>query len=224
MKKVILLSMLISVSLLTACNPKKTSSGRTAQTRTADASATISGNFSQSYCGQNVSPYGSIYDSGSSQSLYTNGSFEDRVKALLSATVNPSEVGQISSSPNDQTGVRFQGSIKIDSNGNVNLQQTKILIKVYDSYVLQSAQDGTNQYQPIPIEFTQAAEGHFNTQTGVGYVIFRDQYGDIRFDGNLSADFLSGTVSFSNNVNVNGGAGASGQLGQFIVARCGIIK
>lgn len=207
------------------CNPKKDSSAkRTNAVRAATVAGTTNGAFTQSFCGNNLSSIGTIYDQGTAQSLYSTGNFESRVKGLLSATIDPSEIGQISSSANDQTGVRFQGTIKVETNGTVNLQQTKILIKVYDSFVLQSASDGTNQYQPIPIEFTTAAAGQFNMQTGSGYVIFRDQYGEVRFDGNLSGDYLSGQVSFANSTNVTGGSAAQGVLGQFYVARCGIIK
>lgn len=223
MKKVILLSLIALVFV--GCNPQKESSKRTSgNARTQTISGTTNGVFSQSYCGNNLSSIGTIYDQGTSASLYSTGNFEARVKGLLSATIDPSEVGQISSGPSDQTGVRFQGQIKIETNGTVNLAQSKILIKVYDSYVLQSAMDGSNQYQPIPIEFTSAAAGQFNMQTGSGYVVFRDQYGEIRLDGNLSGDYFSGQVSFTNSTNVTGGSAASGVLGQFYVARCGIIK
>lgn len=220
MKKAVLLT-LIALSFV-GCSPKKESSKRTSgNIRTATVTAgTTNTTFTQSSCGNNMSSVGTIYDQSSS----FNGNFEARVKALLSATIDPSEVGQISSGANDQTGVRFQGQIKVESNGTVNLAQTKILIKVYDSYVLQSAMDGSNQYQPIPIEFTSAVAGQFNMQTGSGYVVFRDQYGEIRFDGNLSGDYMTGQVSFVNTTNVTGGAAAQGVLGQFYIARCGIIK
>ncbi|WP_409477334.1 hypothetical protein [Pseudobdellovibrio sp. HCB154] len=220
MKKVVLLT-LIALSFV-GCNPNKESSKRTSGNggRVATISGTTNGAFTQSYCGNNLSSVGTIYDQSSS---FTSN-FEARVKGLLSATIDPSEVGTISAGANDQTGVRFQGTFKIESNGTVNLQQTKILIKVYDSYVLQSATDGSNQYQPIPIEFSSAAAGQFNMQTGSGYVVFRDEYGEVRFDGNLSGDYLSGQVSFVNTTNVTGGAAAQGVLGQFYIARCGIIK
>lgn len=222
-KNVILLT--ISALMLNGCNPNKESATkRTSGVRATTVAGTTGGVFTQSTCGNNLSSIGTIYDQGNSQNLYSTGNFETRVKGLLSATINPAEVGSISSGPNDQTGVRFQGTIKIESNGSVNLQETKILIKVYDSLVLQSATDGSNQFQPIPIEFTAAAAGQFNMQTGSGYVIFRDQYGEVRFDGNLSGDYLSGQVSFANTTNVTGGSAASGVLGQFYVARCGIIK
>lgn len=223
MKKVVLLT-LIALSFV-GCDPNKETTKRTAgNARTETVAGNTNTVFTQSYCGANLSSIGTIYDQGTSASLYSSGNFESRVKGLLSATINPSEVGSISAGPSDQTGVRFQGTIKIESNGTVNLSQTKILIKVYDSYVLQSAQAGTNQYQPIPIEFTSAAAGQFNMQTGSGYVIFRDQYGEIRFDGNLSGDYLTGQVSYVNTANVTGQAAAQGVLGQFYVARCGIIK
>lgn len=94
-------------------------------------------------------------------------------------------------------------------------------IKVYDSYTLQGS-------DPITIEFSTANSsqiaGQFNLSTGVGYVTFTDRYGSVRFDGTLSAQTFSGEVRFQNATNVDGGAAASGTLGQFTVARCGIIQ
>lgn len=227
MKNILLISV-VGLAIM-GCSPNKASK-RTAGMLRAPISGQLGngqiggGQLTPTYCGQNYSNIGTIYDQNNQSSLYSSGTFEDRVKALLSATVNPSEVGQISSGPNDQTGVRFEGQIKLDANGNVNLQQTRIIIKVYDSLVLQSAIDGSNQFQAIPIEFSQASSGQFNLQTGTGFVSFTDQYGEIRFDGNLSGDFFMGQISFRNTTNVTGGAAASGVLGQFYVARCGIIK
>lgn len=222
MKKVLLLT-IMSLAFV-ACNPQKVQTLRTSGNRTASISGATNSTFTSNTCANNLSSVGTIYDQAGQQSLSLTTSFETRVKGLLSATINPIDVGTISSAANDQTGVRFQGSIKVESNGSVNLQQTKILIQVYDSFVLQSAIDGSNQFQAIPIEFISAAEGQFNPQTGTGYVVFRDQYGEIRFDGNLSGDYFSGQVSFRNSVNVTGASAAQGVLGQFYVARCAIIK
>jgi hypothetical protein len=212
MKKVLLLSV-IALAFV-GCNPGKESK-RTAGLRNANVSATGNVNLTPTYCGNNMSSIGTIYDQGSGQSL-SGGTFENRVKGLLSVTVDPSEVGQISSAPNDQTGVRFEGQIKLDSNGQINLAQSNILIVVYDSFTLQGM-------DPIDIRFTSAAAGQFNSN-GSGYVVFRDEYGEVRFDGNLSGDYFSGQVSYVNNTNVTGGSAASGVLGQFYVARCGIFK
>jgi hypothetical protein len=115
--------------------------------------------------------------------------------------------------------------ISLATNGQVNLTSTKIEILVYDSYVLNS-QYATNgqKYEPIPVRFTSAAEGRFDPTTGAGFVVFRDSYGEVRFDGKYDAQYFSGTVSFKNTQAVSGLTPQQGTLGQFYVARCGIIQ
>ncbi|MFZ3229449.1 MAG: hypothetical protein WA160_04540 [Pseudobdellovibrio sp.] len=220
MKKVLLL---VPFIFLAACNPKKDTS-KAANVR-ANTFSPIGG-LSNSVCANGTSSVGAIYDSGTSSA---SGTFEDRVKALLSATVDPSEIGQISSSPTDATGVRFKGMLKLDQSGNVVAASSSMSIKVYDSYVVNSQLDASgNKMSEITIDFSAskgtAITGQFNVTTGDGSVSFSDKYGVVRFVGRLDAQNFSGTVSFQNNVNVNGGAGASGTLGQFSVARCGIIQ
>ena len=216
MKKVTLTLAALTLLTIAACSPKK-QGVRSSFNRSAVSTGVVSNtNLITNTCPQGVSPVGTIFDQGNNIQV----SFEDRVKGLLSVTVNPEEVGQISSLPSDSTGVRFKGAIKLDANGNVNLQQSSMLISVYDSYVLQYPE----QFQAIEVSFAQATAGQFNMQTGQGYVLFRDQYGEVRFDGIIDAQNLSGTVSYKNNSHINGSAPAQGQLGQFSVARCGIFK
>ena len=94
--------------------------------------------------------------------------FEQRVKGFLSATTSPDDVGTISSSPNDySTGVRFQGVIKVDASGRVVLNQSKVSIKVYDSYV------ASQSLNPIAVTINTASSGQFNLQTGQGEVVFK---------------------------------------------------
>jgi hypothetical protein len=210
MKKILILLPLL---FLAACNPNKEASRSATRS---NISGTIGG-LGTVQCANGTSSAGSIYDSGS-----TSNSFEERVKALLSANVAATEVGQISSAPSDTTGVRFTGIIKLDSNGAVVQASSSLLIKVYDSYVLNGSGEA------IPIEFSPAKnsqiQGQFNITTGVGSVKFSDSYGSITLNGTISAQTFSGVVQFQNSANVNGGTAASGTLGQFYVARCGIIQ
>lgn len=221
MKKVTLTIAALTLLTIAACSPKKQGVRSTLNRSAISVGIVNNSNINSNFCQQGVSPIGTIYDQGNTQtSLYTSGSFEERVKGLLSVTVNPEEVGQISSAATDTTGVRFQGAIKVDANGNVNLQQSSMLIKVYDSYVLQYPE----QFQAIEVAFATATAGQFNMQNGQGYILFRDQYGEVRFDGTMDAQYFSGTVSYKNYSHISGSAPAQGQLGQFYVARCGIFK
>lgn len=218
MKYKILFGFMI-LAFVTSCNKKNTNRG--VNTRLNELGGTLNSGLT---CVNGNSNVGTIYDSNGGFSLNGTASFEDRVKALLSATINPSEIGTISAGQTDSTGVRFQGVIKIQSNGQLDLAATKIKILVYDSYVLNSqfAADG-KKFEAIPIEFTSAAGGTFDS-TGSGYVLFKDAYGEIRFDGKYDQQYFQGTVSFKNTQSVLGGTAAQGTLGQFYVARCGIIQ
>jgi hypothetical protein len=223
MKKLVLMSM-VSV-LIVACSPKKDAAVRTTNVDgSRNAQGIVNGTNGTTpvanTCSQNQFPIGTIYDSGNQQaSLYNSGSYEERVKSFLSATINPQEIGQISSAQWENTGVRFQGVIKLDQNGNVQLAQSKIIIKVYDSLIFQSS-----GAQAIPVSIDAASEGRFDLQTGTGYVVYKDQYGEVRLDGRFDAQNFSGTVSYKNYVSYNQSTPAQGQLGQFLIARCAIIQ
>lgn len=239
MKKFILISM---VSLLfVGCDPKQQTVGRSAITRTSNVFGGLNtGYVSSNSCANQQAGLGTIFETSYTvqvpqyNNFATNGSFEQRVKNLLSATMDPSEVGQISALDNDQssrTGVRFQGTIKLDQNGNVIPAQTRLYIKIYDSFVASGQTDANGQpYQPIPISFEnqagQTVAGQINKQTGQGTIIFRDQYGEIRLDGQAGADgYFKGSVSFTNTTTVlQGQAPASGLLGQFYIATCAFIQ
>ncbi len=228
MKKLFIL--LPSFLLVIACNPKKEA---VRGNFNRDASGNIVGTFTgTNSCPQGVSGIGTIFDDGQLAQVSldsVSGNFETRVKALLSATTSSDEVGQISGSATDQTGVRFQGVVKLDTSGLVIGAQSKMLIKIYDSYVLNSQLDPNGKkYEPIAIEFLPTSgsqiQGKFNLQTGEGSISFRDSYGEVRFEGRMDAQTFSGAIKFQNTRNVNGGAAASGTLGQFYVARCGLIQ
>ena len=212
MKKLTLLT--LSLFVMAGCNPKKNAVKANV--------ATISGVQVGAQCTTTTqnSNIGTIYG----QAMSYN--FEQQVKALLSATTNPNDIGSISPNPSDQTGVRFSGRVKLDASGNVVGSQSKITISVYDSFILMD-----NTLQPIVLDLDpNAAEknvqisGQFNTSTGDGYISIRDQFGEIRFQGVIGAQNFSGTVTFANTTNVMGGQPASGTLGQFSIQRCSFLQ
>ncbi len=227
MKTIILLLPLFLVVI--ACNPKK--DGVRSVTRDPNINGIVGNFVTATTCPQANMSIGTIFDNGQQQVTLdsVSGSFESRVKAFLSASTAANEIGQISGLPTDQTGVRFQGTVKIGANGAVDGTRSKMLIKVYDSFVLNSELDANGQkFEAIALEFLPRAptqiSGQFNMQTGEGYASFRDSYGEVRFEGRIDAQNFSGVVKFQNTKNVNGGTALSGTLGQFYVARCAIIQ
>lgn len=207
------LTILIALSLLAACSPKKSS----VQANVINGTATISG-VSTGACTGVTTSVGTIYDNANSYN------FENQVKGLLSATTSPYEIGSISSQGNAQTGVRFTGAIKLDAAGNVVAANTNLKITIYDSVWL------ANQTQAnlIEIGFSSAKgstiTGQFNPTSGDGVLSLKDQYGEIRFQGKIDAQNFSGTIAYQNTTNVLGGSPMSGTLGQFFIQRCAILQ
>ncbi len=155
------------------------------------------------------------------------GSFEDRVKALLSASILPQNIGSISGQQSASTGMRFSGKIILDTNGNVLSSKSKITISVYDSIWLSDYAINTGA-RGIDLSFDPTRAGHsitgqFNQQTGVGTLLLKDSYGEIRFEGKFDAQNFSGIVKFQNLVSVVG-AVTKGTVGDFSIPRCAITQ
>ncbi len=217
MKKLTLTS-LVFVLFAMGCPAKKDARVVTTNPNAAIAPNTT-GTFTNT-CQPNQFKIGTIYDSGQQQaSLYSNGSFEQNVKSFLSAAINPQEIGTISGGQWDNTGMRFEGVIKLDTSGQVVLAQSRMIMKVYDSLILQNS-----SLQAMTVQMNTAAEGKFDLNTGTGYAVFKDNYGEVRFDGRFDAQNFSGTVSYKNYASFDNSQPAQGQLGQFLIARCVIIQ
>lgn len=208
---------------LSACQPKKdTVRGVTNPQYNPLNGVTGLGNIN-SMCtqGQTSQALGAIVDN------VQPASFQSRVVALLSATMQPSEVGTIGASLGETTGVRFKGTIYLDANGNVTAGSSNVIITVYDSiwyndYITNPSVEG------IALNFGPSTggsiTGQFNNSTGVGYFLVKDAYGEIRFDGTIASQSFTGNVTFRNYANVTGQANASGSLGQFQISTCGFVR
>lgn len=217
MKKLVVL---ISLSLLAACSPKKSSVKSNVNAAAASGSV-FAGTQCPAGSTNTANNVGSIYDT-----TMNSYNFENQVKLLLSATISPYDVGMISSQGNASTGVRFSGTIKLDASGNVlGGNQSSAKITVYDSFWLANQTDSNK----IVLDFNPSRggtiSGQFNLQSGDGTLTLQDQYGQVTFTGRLDAQSFSGTVSFQNNVTVlQNTQPASGNLGQFYVQRCALFQ
>lgn len=211
----VLIAGIAALSLFAGCKPPAKDGARVYTTQRTDVgNVNTGGSVFSSTCSTGQSAVGTIYDATFSSTT----SFENRVKLFLSATTLPEDIGTISSGPSDSTGVRFQGVIKLDQSGNVVLNQSRIAIKVYDSFV-------NGDMQPIPVNINSAFSGQFNLQTGQGSIVFKDSYGEIRFDGIIDSQYFRGNISYTNYTTVvSGSSPASGPLGQFYIATCGVIQ
>lgn len=171
-----------------------------------------------SACNSALKPVGQIFNDPSSTS---DGSFEQSVKGLLSALINPQEFGTISGDVNNsQTGVSFEGKIRYGSDGTLLLEQTNLKISVRDSFVGQKDVSG-QIINPYVINFGNATSGTVNIPDQSFSVLFKDSYGEVLLQGKVVNQLATGSLSYRNFVHYDGGTPASGELGRFQISACG---
>ncbi|MFN7824572.1 MAG: hypothetical protein ACK5P6_04340 [Pseudobdellovibrionaceae bacterium] len=148
--------------------------------------------------------------------------FQEAVKALVSATVNPDEVGQVS----NRNGVILYGDIQIDGAGNVT-NQSKMMLEIRDSYVGQTGSDGkVIEAIRIAMALSTSPNQRSYVRNGQAELFFADQYGWIRLKGTYDGSWFQGSeVEFQNSTIYQGGsAPRGGFLGGFYVQTCGFFR
>lgn len=207
---------LIAASSLAACAKK---SGNNLAGRGAGTAVGVAGNAPT--CTNVQQSSGRVYENNATGSAYT---FEQRVKGLIAATVDPQYFGTISGDPNEaQSGVTLEGRLRYDASGKVLLDQTNLKLTVYDSFVGQKDSSGTT-IQPFPINFNAASAGTMNLATKQFTLQFKDSYGEVNLTGVVNGATVTGTISYQNYTNYNGSQGSGSILGAFTIATCGWIQ
>lgn len=210
------MGLLLFVALgLSACAKKEGSATRVAGRSNGAAPIPNTPNT----CTQGQSNVGKIYG--------TDYRFENDVKGFVSATLSPDQLGQIGYDINSPTGIDFYANFQFDSNGQVVPQNTNVKIRIFDSYsVSQNGQPA--MVQPYEISALQAHSGSIQRNNGMAgsfNVVFKDEYGEFAFNGSVNQNGIaSGTVTYRNYVAVSGYSPASGNLGQFTMYACALIK
>jgi hypothetical protein len=145
--------------------------------------------------------------------------FEAQWKGLMAATMNPNQIGTISSFAGTKQGVHIQGGIRYNGAAisAADLATAQIRIAVWDS--LAGTTDGSGKIIPeYPIHMI-GAQG--SVVGGVVQLTFADAYGTITLGGYITGGLLQGTLSFQNFTNPTGGAlPNSGPLGAFTINVC----
>lgn len=205
-----MMGLLVLVALsLSACAKKDGSGVRTA------GRANINGTTAVQTGTCNTNSAGKIFD------LYGSNSFETQVKAFVDATMAGDSFGSISGNISASTGIDLYVTFKFDHMGALVPAESKMLMKIFDSYVGQSYQGQV--VQPYAIQFDQAASGQIDRNTRQFQVSFADSYGEIIYKGSYNDSIAEGTVYFVNRTSVSGNP-KSGTLGTFRVYACSLIK
>lgn len=225
MKKIKLVSVLLLCGLvaLSGCDSKKTARSNAARVaRGGTNSNYLQGGYNQ---GGNTGPYnqGGTYQGGqytgtsTSQWAYIQSNdpnnFYQSVQGLISASMNPQELGHVNSSGD----VAIIGYIDMDQAGNVNRNNTRLRIEIWDEY----ARSGSAS--EIALAFNSLANYSYNgNQISL---IFQDNYGQVVVTGQINQNLFSGSVSYQNSASFDGGSNpAAGVLGNFQVSACGFFR
>lgn len=161
---------------------------------------------------------------GSPQNL-----FEEAVRYLVSASIDPKELGSVSGQSGQNTGVRFWGVVETESSFTqgpsrqaIRLNTAELRITIWDSFAGQTDSAG-NVIPEYPIHFHGAAEGYVDGTRAV--LTFSDSLGKIILDGTISKDYFQGAIRFDNVQYWDGRTpGAEGTIGSFKVPTCGFFK
>lgn len=164
-----------------------------------------------SMCTNGTSAIGYIYADG-----VTN--FQDEVRGLVSATLDPDVFGAVSGVPRDTTGIDLR--LDVDR---ASATVRSIQLVIYDEFV--GTKDSTGQViQPYPITVPKAAGGFVNAATRSLNLVFTDQHGDIRIIGQSNdGAVIEGTVEYHNRTHFAQGTPRNGTLGRFRLPLCALF-
>ncbi|MCE3010348.1 MAG: hypothetical protein LW875_07030 [Proteobacteria bacterium] len=214
--KFAVVTVMVLMALTSACGKKSKDEGSVGQARTARETG-FANLPRQAF---NGSAPGAITTSDQYAST-----FQEAVKALVSATVNPNEVGQVS----NRNGVILYGDVQLDGAGNATTQ-SKMMLEIRDSYVGQTGADGkVIEAIRISMALSTNPSQRSYVRNGQAELFFADQYGWIRLKGTYDGSWFQGSeVEFQNSTVYQGASQGSaprgGYLGGFYVQTCGFFR
>jgi len=172
-------------------------------------------------CSDSSMAVGKIYDNPAITGIVT-ASFRDRVALLVSASMDPAQLGTISGAANDPTGIDFSATLKFGQDGKLISDQSTLHISIFDSVALQSS----GATIPIRLDFPVADSGNFDKATGTISFLFKDRFGEINFTGTSDGSLVTGVVNFKNYQSYTGTIfnQIPAVLGAFAVRACGIFN
>lgn len=161
-----------------------------------------------------------------------SGAFQAEAVGLMQATVSPNEVGLISPFSGDVTGIRFWGSVDLQSGPltsasvsatSIALNTARLQISIWDSFAGTEDSNG-NIIPEYSISMDQVLSNS-SVSGNTANIVFQDAYGQITLSGTFDQNFFQGTISYQNLTSFNAGiAPRSGVLGSFVVQTCGFFS
>lgn len=214
-KKYILLT-IIGLLIFSACDKKK--SGKSTPARTARTSGDSTPvNVPSSNNQQTGTNTQNNYNVGS-QWVYLQStdsySFQQSLKALVSASMDPKDLGYVS----NYGDVVLIGYIDMSmQQSTINASNSRFRLEIWDDY----ARSGNAS--EIALSFNSLST--YQVNGGQITLVFQDPYGQIIISGQTNYYDFYGTVSFKNLKSFDGSTNLpSGTLGTFQVPYCGFFR
>lgn len=152
--------------------------------------------------------------------------FNQEIKKFVSATINPVEMGRVSSTFEQQeatkTGVRFYGKVDVTVDGYINANNSNLVLYIWDDKVGTAGTDGSKNPAYI-VNYTHISRATVNSQRAT--LEFEDNYSRLTLDGDYSSGTYEGSISYVNLTSYDSAIAASqGQLGVFRIRTCDFFR
>lgn len=144
------------------------------------------------------------------------------VQVFVSTHLAPEAMGFVSGNPSSSTGVTFSGGLKLLANGQIDAERSRLLIEISDSLVGQVDPQSGQSIQPYQVQFLKAKSAKVTSGNQME-VVFADAFGEVTLKGQITEEYIYGTVHFKNYQSYNGSSPQQGDLGSFYVYRCGFV-
>lgn len=227
MKRLFNILMIAVVALpLVACgNLKgdKKGSVRTGRAGRGMSNEVNSGQRTAPFVGQQSVTTGQVWSSLYGGSLLSDQDFNWNLQDFVAATMDPSQMGYVSSQENATTGIRFHGRAQtstvfnpnMNMNANIVAQNSELRIVIWDSFA--GHNDSTGELiTEIPVHMVGTATGEVVGRTA--RVRFSDSYGWIELYGTFDGQYFRGNAFFDNT------NGYANYLGMFAIPTCSFFR
>lgn len=202
---------LLGISIfLTGCDNKKSNKGSPSRVARGGTTQPFNAGGNNAWMNNQSGVNGSQWSY-----IRINGTSDPRrpVQGLISASMDPSELGSISSYGD----VAIIGYVDMDQNGNVNRTNSRLRIEIWDDF----ARSGSAA--EIALAFNSLTNSSYNGNQIT--LVFEDQFGQIVIDGQFNQYEFYGNVSYQNYQFYGGGSQPdAGVLGSFQVPICGFFR
>lgn len=179
------------------------------------------GYYGRQFSPRDGKPWGTIYGG----SILSDTQFNYNIQDFLAPAMDPMDVGYVSSSANDSTGVRFWGYIEpsrgyFNPNGmsqtTIRSNNSELRLTIWDEYTGSIDASG-DLVTDIPWHAKGRAEGEIAGNTARIRFI-KEGVGWVELYGSFDAQYFSGTVWFDNN------RGYANYLGAFYISTCSFFR